>query len=83
MECRRLEEFASGTSWHRSLYTAILSERLDDRRHLDAQPERDVRTRRALCGAAGPQLMISAGGPLPSNVGVIQALFYEPIRSGA
>lgn len=26
----------------------------------------------------GRTLMISAGGPLPSNVGVIQALFYEP-----
>lgn len=82
LECRRLEEFAPGTSWQRSLFTAILSSDLmiADISTQNPNVMYELGIRHAL--KRGRTLMISAGGHLPSNIGQIQALFYRPDDDG-
>lgn len=82
VECRRLEEFAPGTSWQRSLFTAILSSDLmiADVSTQNPNVMYELGIRHAL--KRGRTLMISAGGQLPSNVGQIQALYYRPDGDG-
>src|SRR5437867_3745861 len=77
-ECRRLEEFAPGTSWQRSLFTAILSSDLmiADISTQNPNVMYELGIRHAL--KRGRTLLISAGGHLPSNIGQIQALLYSP-----
>ena len=82
LECRRLEEFEPGASWHRSLFTAILSSDLmiaDISTH-NPNVMYELGVRHGL--KRGRTLMISAGGRLPSNVGQIQPLFYAPDDDG-
>jgi len=82
LECRRLEEFAPGTSWQRSLFTAILSSDLmiADISTQNPNVMYELGIRHAL--KRGRTVMISAGGHLPSNIGQIQALFYKPDDDG-
>lgn len=82
LECRRLEDFAPGTSWQRSLFTAILSSDLmiADISTQNPNVMYELGIRHAL--KRGRTLMISAGGHLPSNIGQIQALFYRPDDDG-
>jgi hypothetical protein len=82
LECRRLEEFAPGSSWHRSLFTAILSSDLmlaDISTH-NPNVMYELGIRHAL--KRGRTLMISAGGKVPANVGQTQVLFYSPDDEG-
>ncbi len=82
LECRRLEEFAPGTSWQRSLFTAILSSDLmiADISSQNPNVMYELGIRHAL--KRGRTLMISAGSRPPSNVGQVQALFYRPDADG-
>ena len=82
LECSRLEEFSPGTSWHRSLFTAILSSDLmiaDVSTH-NPNVLYELGVRHAL--KRGRTLIISASGQLPSNINYTQALWYEPDESG-
>jgi len=82
LECRRLEEFSPGMSWHRSLFTAILSSDLmiADVSTQNPNVMYELGIRHAL--KRGRTLMITAGGHLPSNVMQVQALFYKPDVDG-
>jgi hypothetical protein len=82
-ECHRLEEEVSpGTSWHRTLFTAILSSDLmiaDVSTH-NPNVLYELGVRHAL--KRGRTLIISATGRLPSNIGYTQALWYTPDADG-
>jgi hypothetical protein len=84
MECRRPEDISvSGTSWHRSMFTAIMASDLmiaDISSH-DPNVLYELGIRHAL--RRNRTIMIcAAGGPLPFNVRIVQALFYAVDANG-
>jgi tetratricopeptide (TPR) repeat protein len=82
MECRRLDEFPTGTVLHKTLFTALISSDLmiADLSTLNANVVYELGVRHAM--RRGRTLLISAPGPLPVNVSYALVLRYEPDESG-
>jgi hypothetical protein len=77
VECRRLDELATGGMWHKALFTALLSSELVVADVSTHSPNvlYELGVRHAL--RRGRTLLISAQGRLPVNVSYTQALWYE------
>jgi tetratricopeptide (TPR) repeat protein len=82
IECRRLDEFASGAIWHKTLLTALISSDLviADLSTHNANVLYELGVRHAM--KRGRTVLISARGRLPGNVSYAQALWYEPDEGG-
>jgi tetratricopeptide (TPR) repeat protein len=82
IECRRLDEFAPGAIWHKTLFTALISSdvMIADVSTQNANVFYELGIRHAL--KRGRTLLISAGGRVPSNISYVQTLFYRPDSSG-
>jgi len=82
IECRRLDEFAPGAIWHKTMFTALISSDLmiADISTYNANVLYELGVRHAM--RRGRTLLISAGENLPWNLNYTQVLQYQPDPSG-
>jgi len=82
IECRRLDDYLPGATWHKTLFNAVISSDLviADISTDNANVFYELGIRHAL--RRGRTIVILAGERLPGNISYTQALRYHPDETG-